>query len=77
MPATFFFQMFIFLFGIGMGGASNWLADRFMDGERTLLKKRACSVCKAELQWHDMIPVLSFLLLKGSEAGEAIRRQMR
>ena len=51
----------IFVAGVMIGGLVNHLAEYFMNGKEVCI----CKKCSSELRWHDMIPVVSFLLLKG------------
>jgi len=51
-----FINIFIFLFGLIVGSFLNW----------SFLKGRSfCPYCKQVLSWQDLIPVFSFLFLKG------------
>lgn len=55
---------FIFVVGLLLGCFVNRCIDRFPK-KISLRKKAFCERCNANLKWHDEIPVLSFLLLKG------------
>ncbi|MBF8249686.1 MAG: type 4 prepilin peptidase 1, leader peptidase (prepilin peptidase) / N-methyltransferase [Candidatus Levybacteria bacterium] len=56
---------FIFIIGIFVGSFLNVLADR-LPREETIIKGRShCEKCKKELAWYDLIPLLSFIILKG------------
>ena len=50
-----------FFVGVLSGGFVNCFTDKFMNKKKNTI----CNKCNEELRWHDMIPVLSFLLLKG------------
>lgn len=56
---------FSFIFGLLIGSFINCLAWRLYK-EETILGRSYCPKCRAELHWYDNIPLLSFLLLKGS-----------
>ena len=51
-------------FGLVFGSFFNVLADRLSYG-KTILGRSKCESCKHQLSWNDLIPVLSFILLKG------------
>ena len=55
---------FIFIMGLILGSFVNRCIDRFPK-KINLLKKSFCENCNANISWHDEIPVVSFLLLKG------------
>lgn len=54
----------IFIFGICVGSFLNVLIDR-LPNEETILGRSHCDYCKKTLAWYDLIPLLSFLFLKG------------
>lgn len=55
----------IFLFGLAIGSFLNVLIDRLPRGESVSKGRSHCEKCKKILKWHDLIPVLSFIFLKG------------
>lgn len=55
----------IFLLGLFIGSFLNVLADRLSQGESIIKGRSHCDKCKKELAWHDLIPLLSFIILKG------------
>ncbi len=60
-----FFYSIIFLFGLVVGSFLNCVIYR-LEREESFLKGRSyCPFCKHILNWQDLIPVLSFLFLKG------------
>ncbi len=60
-----FFSLSIFIFGLIVGSFLNCLIYR-LEIEESFLKGRSyCPRCKQILSWPDLIPVLSFLFLKG------------
>src|SRR3989344_6619035 len=56
---------FLFLLGLAVGSFLNVLIDRFPRDESPFKGKSYCESCKKKLLWYDMIPVVSFLFLKG------------
>jgi leader peptidase (prepilin peptidase) / N-methyltransferase len=60
-----FILVFIFIFGLFIGSFLNVLADRLPRGETVVGGRSHCEVCKKELEWYDLIPLLSFAFLKG------------
>ena len=55
----------IFLFGLAVGSFLNCVIYR-MEQKKSFLKGRSyCPNCKHVLSWKDLIPVLSFIILKG------------
>jgi len=58
-------KLFIFLFGLAIGSFLNCLIYR-LEKKKGFLKGRSfCPHCKHTLSWQDLIPVFSFLILKG------------
>jgi len=56
---------FIFLLGLAVGSFLNCLIFRLEKGEGFLLGRSYCPKCQHQLNWLDLIPLFSFLLLKG------------
>jgi prepilin signal peptidase PulO-like enzyme (type II secretory pathway) len=65
MGLIWFFYIFIFLFGLTVGSFLNCVIYRLGTGESFLKGRSHCPHCKHILSWRDLIPVLSFLILKG------------
>lgn len=57
--------LFIFLIGIFIGSFLNVVIDRLPRKEAIARGRSHCEFCKKELGWYDLIPLLSFLMLKG------------
>ncbi len=55
---------FLFIIGIAIGSFLNVLADR-LSNDRSILGRSKCEFCKKKLRPLDMIPLLSFVFLKG------------
>lgn len=54
-----------FFLGAAVGSFVNVLIDRTMVGEDWVAGRSRCDKCKKNLQWYDMIPILSFLCYRG------------
>lgn len=57
--------IFIFLFGLITGSFLNVVIVRVPEGKSFIFSRSQCPKCGNELQLADLIPVASFLLLKG------------
>jgi prepilin signal peptidase PulO-like enzyme (type II secretory pathway) len=58
-------NLFIFLFGLAIGSFLNCIIYR-LEKKQSFLKGRSyCPHCKHILSWQDLIPVFSFLILRG------------
>ena len=62
---SFFFYFVIFLFGLIVGSFLNCVIYRLEKGESFLRGRSYCPNCKHILDWQDLIPLFSFLILKG------------
>ena len=58
-------SLFIFLLGLAVGSFLNAVIFRLEKGENALKGRSYCPQCKHQLSFDDLIPVLSFVLLKG------------
>jgi len=59
------FYLAIPLFGLVMGSFLNCIIYRLQTGEGFLKGRSFCPHCRHALSWQDLIPVFSFLILKG------------
>ncbi len=59
------FYLFIFILGLAVGSFLNCVIYRLETGGSFLRGRSFCPHCKHFLGWPDLIPVLSFLILKG------------
>ncbi|MBI2028739.1 MAG: prepilin peptidase [Candidatus Levybacteria bacterium] len=57
--------IFIFLVGTAIGSFLNVLVDRLPRGEGVFGGRSHCDKCKKDLAWYDLIPLFSFLILRG------------
>jgi len=58
-------EILIFIFGLIVGSFLNSIIYRLQTGESFLFKRSFCPHCKHRLGWQDLIPLLSFLILRG------------
>ena len=61
----FLIYFLIFIFGLIVGSFLNSVIYRISTNTSFLLGKSYCPECKSNLQWYDLIPVISFLILAG------------
>lgn len=65
MELNFFSTLIIFIAGVCLGSFLNVVIDRFATN-RSIIKGRSyCESCKKTLEIRDLIPLLSYLLLRG------------
>jgi prepilin signal peptidase PulO-like enzyme (type II secretory pathway) len=57
--------LFFFLFGLAVGSFLNCLIYRLETGKSFFKGRSFCPHCQHILGWQDLIPILSFLILKG------------
>lgn len=57
--------LFLLIIGFFVGSFLNVLADRIPREETVLVGRSYCEHCKKKLAWYDLIPVFSYVLLKG------------
>jgi len=60
-----FFNLVIFIFGLLIGSFLNCLIYRLEKKENFLKGRSYCPHCHHQLNWSDLIPILSFIFLKG------------
>jgi prepilin signal peptidase PulO-like enzyme (type II secretory pathway) len=65
MTISLFFYTIIFVFGLTVGSFLNCVIYRLQKEEEFLVKRSYCPHCKKTLGWQYLIPVLSFVFLKG------------
>ncbi len=56
---------FLFILGLSIGSFLNVLIDRIPKDESPFKGRSYCDKCKKTLKWHDLIPLISHLYLKG------------
>ena len=58
-------SFFVFIFGLICGSFLNSVVWRLYTGKSFLVGRSICPKCGHKLAWYDLIPVFSFILLKG------------
>ena len=58
-------MIIILLLGLVIGSFLNILIDRIPKGESPIRGRSYCDKCKKTLKWYDLIPLFSFIILKG------------
>lgn len=58
-------SLVVFIFGLAIGSFLNVVIYRLEKGESALRGRSYCPKCNHPLAWQDLIPLLSFLLLRG------------
>ena len=59
------YNIIIFIFGLLIGSFLNVVIYRLENGEKIINDRSRCLSCKHTLAWFDLIPILSFLFLRG------------
>ncbi|MCX6813270.1 MAG: prepilin peptidase [Candidatus Azambacteria bacterium] len=54
-----------FVFGLVFGSFLNVVIYRLKNGRNVIFGRSFCPECKTQLKWHDLIPLLSFIYLRG------------
>ena len=61
---NYLFILLIFFIGTSFGSFSKAFADGYVNGQK-ILRRSECNSCKKQLLWHHLIPIFSFIYLKG------------
>lgn len=61
----YFIYPYLFIFGVLVGSFLNVVILRFDTGKSIVRDRSRCFSCDKTLTWHELIPVVSFLLLRG------------
>lgn len=61
----YFFLVLIFLFGAALGSFLLVIANRYNTGLSFLKGRSVCFSCNTQLQRNDLVPIFSFLFLRG------------
>jgi len=64
MNLEFFYYIFVGILGVCVGSFLNCAIYR-LETKKTLKGRSFCPKCKKQLEWWDLVPVFSFLVLKG------------
>ncbi len=59
------YNIIIFIFGLIIGSFLNVVIYRLENGDKIINDRSRCLSCKHTLNWFDLIPILSFIFLKG------------
>lgn len=62
---TAIWSIIIFIYGIVIGSFLNVLILRLPIKENIAIKRSHCMKCSYQLKWYDLVPLFSFLFLKG------------
>lgn len=62
---SFILYLFIFFLGLAAGSFINCVIYRLEIGQSFLRGRSYCPDCKHQLNWPDLIPVMSFFILRG------------
>ncbi len=57
-------SLYLFLIGLSIGSFLNVIIDRLPAGESIWLGRSHCDNCRKTLNWYDLIPVVSFIILQ-------------
>ncbi len=63
--STIGIRVMVFLFGAAIGSFLNVCIYRLPAGESLVKKNSHCMTCGAPIKWYDLIPILSWLILRG------------
>jgi prepilin signal peptidase PulO-like enzyme (type II secretory pathway) len=62
---NFILFLIIFIFGTAIGSFLNCAIERLREKQDLLFTRSVCPICKHKLGFFDLIPILSFIFLKG------------
>ncbi len=63
--STIGIRVMVFLFGVTIGSFLNVCIYRLPAGESLTKKNSHCMTCGAPIKWYDLIPIISWLVLRG------------
>ncbi len=58
-------EVFVFIFGTIIGSFLNVVILRYNTGESVVQNGSRCFSCGKKLKWHELIPILSFIIQRG------------
>lgn len=61
---SFATTLYIFITGLAVGSFLNVLIDR-LPQEKSIVGRSHCDHCHKKLRWYDLIPVISYIMLRG------------
>lgn len=59
------YAIIVFIFGLLVGSFLNCIVCRLRDKESVVLGHSKCPHCKKQLNWYMLVPILSYVFLKG------------
>lgn len=59
------YSLIVFIAGLAIGSFLNVVIFRLENGEKIINDRSRCLRCRHTLAWYDLVPVLSFIFLKG------------
>lgn len=59
------FYVFSFILGAVVGSFLNVVINRLKTKESILTKRSHCPFCKKELEWYELVPLISFIIQRG------------
>ena len=65
MISSLWLLPFIFLIGAVFGSFLNVMVIRSLSGEQFLWGRSHCDSCQRELEWYELLPLISFFMLRG------------
>lgn len=65
MPQTIFLYIMVFLYGIIIGSFLNVCIYRIPKKENIATTRSHCMSCGYQLKWYDLVPLFSYLVLRG------------
>lgn len=65
MQAENFLYIIVFLYGIIIGSFLNVLIYRIPKKENIATERSHCMACGHKLQWYDLVPLVSYMVLRG------------
>lgn len=65
MPQTIFLYTLVFLYGIVIGSFLNVCIYRIPKKENIATTRSHCMSCGYQLKWYDLVPLFSYLVLRG------------
>lgn len=66
---TTFLYIYLFALGLVLGSFFNVVGIRVADGKSVVTPRSHCPTCERYLAWHELIPVLSYLMQRGKCKG--------
>ncbi len=65
MQQEIYMYLIIFIYGIIIGSFLNVLIYRLPKKEDIVIKSSSCTKCGHKLQWYDLVPLFSYICLRG------------